>query len=197
MQGPDNLTEISAGPVSGHDHREDMKIVPRAALAPMLCLMVGFTALTGSPVQARGASVDFAAGVAPGTIIIRTGERQLYLVTGEGRALRYSVGVGRAERQWTGETAIEGKFVRPNWAPPAAILKDNPALPALIPGGAPNNPMGAAAMTLTGGVYAIHGTNVPSSIGGFVSYGCIRMLNGDILDLFARVGVGTRVLVED
>nr|WP_143145892.1 L,D-transpeptidase [Devosia enhydra] len=149
-----------------------------------------------APARAAGVMVAFAGAAAPGTVIVRTGERHLYFVIGDGRALRYSVGVGRSERQWTGSTAIEAKFVEPNWAPPAAIRRDNPALPAVIAGGSPANPMGAAALTLTGGVYAIHGTNAPGSIGGFVSYGCIRMHNSDVMDLFSRVGVGTRVLVE-
>jgi lipoprotein-anchoring transpeptidase ErfK/SrfK len=88
-----------------------------------------------------------------------------------------------------------GKYVRPAWTPPAAVRADNPALPEVIPGGAPNNPMGVAAMTLSGGEYAIHGTNKPESIGKFASYACIRMLNQDITDLFGRVDVGTNVVV--
>jgi lipoprotein-anchoring transpeptidase ErfK/SrfK len=130
-----------------------------------------------------------------GTIVVRTSERQLYLVLEGGQALRYSVGVGRADRQWIGTTAIARKYLQPNWAPPAAIRRDSPDLPAVIPGGSPANPMGAAAMTLFGGDYAIHGTNRPDSIGGFVSYGCIRMTNADIIDLFDRVGLGTPVIV--
>jgi lipoprotein-anchoring transpeptidase ErfK/SrfK len=90
---------------------------------------------------------------------------------------------------------ISGKFVRPAWSPPAMIKREKPSLPDVIPGGSPKNPMGAAAMTLMGGEYAIHGTNAPGSIGGFVSHGCIRMQNADIMDLFGRVGVGTTVVV--
>ena len=171
-----------------------VKIQPRAVLH-LLCLMTCGLALP-APATAAGVMVAFVGDSAPGTVVVRTGERRLYLVIGDGRALRYSVGVGRSERQWTGITAIEAKFLEPNWAPPAAIRRDNPALPAVIAGGSPANPMGAAALTLTGGVYAIHGTNAPGSIGGFVSYGCIRMHNSDVIDLFSRVGVGTRVLVE-
>ena len=114
---------------------------------------------------------------------------------GEGRALSYPVGVGRAGRQWAGRAVISGKHVKPAWAPPPDIAKARPGLPASIAGGAPSNPMGAAALTLSGGDYAIHGTNDPSSIGGFVSYGCIRMHNQDITDLFDRVSVGTPVIV--
>jgi lipoprotein-anchoring transpeptidase ErfK/SrfK len=130
-----------------------------------------------------------------GTIVVRTHERRLYFVVGDGRAIRYPVGVGRAGKQWAGETFINGKQVKPAWSPPAEVKHDKPSLPNLIPGGSPRNPMGAAAMTLHGGEYAIHGTNVPGSVGGFVSYGCIRMYNADIVDLYERVGVGTKVIV--
>jgi lipoprotein-anchoring transpeptidase ErfK/SrfK len=152
-----------------------------------------------APATTAGASapelVPFEGAMQAGTIVVRTGERRLYLVLGHGRALRYVVGVGRAGAQWSGTSRIDGKFLRPNWAPPAEIRRDRPDLPAVIPSGSPANPMGAAAMTLSGGSYAIHGTNRPASIGGFVSYGCIRMQNDDILDLYDRVRVGTRVVV--
>ena len=88
-----------------------------------------------------------------------------------------------------------GKYLRPAWTPPAEVKHDKPWLPDMIPGGSPHNPMGVAAMTLAGTEYAIHGTNMPGSVGGFVSYGCIRMLNADITDLYGRVSVGTRVVV--
>lgn len=139
--------------------------------------------------------VPFRDKVEPGTIIVRTGERRLYLVLGDGQALRYVVGVGRQGAQWTGASSIEGKFIRPNWAPPPQLRRNRPELPAVILSGSPANPMGAAAMTLAGGAYAIHGTNRPETIGGFVSSGCIRMYNEDIMDLYARVTVGTPVLV--
>ena len=140
--------------------------------------------------------VAFSGGASPGTIVVRTSERRLYLVLGDGRAMRYPVGVGRAGRQWAGRSYIEGKYVKPAWSPPADIRRDKPGLPSVIPGGSPSNPMGAAALTLSGGGnYAIHGTNNPGSIGGFVSYGCIRMYNQDIVDLYGRVGVGTPVIV--
>ncbi|HEY2135178.1 MAG TPA: L,D-transpeptidase [Xanthobacteraceae bacterium] len=134
-------------------------------------------------------------GYSAGTIVVRTTERRLYLVLGNGQALRYPVGVGRAGRQWSGMSRIDGKYVNPAWAPPPEIKRDKPSLPDVIPGGSPHNPMGVAAMTLAGGEYAIHGTNMPGSIGGFVSYGCIRMYNQDITDLYERVGVGTTVVV--
>jgi lipoprotein-anchoring transpeptidase ErfK/SrfK len=135
-------------------------------------------------------------GYSPGTIVIKTRERRLYYVVSNGKAVRYPVGVGRPDKQWSGQSAISGKYIKPAWSPPEEIRRDKPRLPYVIPSGAPNNPMGAAALTLAGGEYAIHGTNRPGSVGGFVSYGCIRMLNSDILDLFDRVAVGTSVVVE-
>lgn len=134
-------------------------------------------------------------GYEPGTIVVKTGERRLYLVLGGGAALRYPVGVGKAGKAWSGRTYIDGKHVQPAWSPPRDVKRDKPWLPDVIPGGSPRNPMGAAALTLSGDEYAIHGTNDPSSIGRFVSYGCIRMHNQDIVDLYSRVQVGTRVVV--
>jgi lipoprotein-anchoring transpeptidase ErfK/SrfK len=139
--------------------------------------------------------VRYDAEVRPGTIVVKTAERRLYLVLGDGTAIRYTVAVGRPGKQWQGWTQVKGKHVQPAWTPPAEVKADNPNLPDVIPGGAPNNPMGVAAMTLSGGEYAIHGTNRPDSIGKFASYGCIRMLNHDIADLFGRVNVGTDVVV--
>jgi lipoprotein-anchoring transpeptidase ErfK/SrfK len=136
-------------------------------------------------------------GYEPGTIVIKTSERKLYYVLGNGQSRSYPVAVGRTGKTWTGVTTIEGKFLSPAWSPPAEIRRDKPNIPDVIPGGAPNNPMGAAAMTLSGGgEYAIHGTNAPGSIGRSASYGCIRMHNRDIMDLYQRVSVGTRVIVE-
>jgi lipoprotein-anchoring transpeptidase ErfK/SrfK len=125
--------------------------------------------------------------------VVRTSERRLYLVLGDGRALRYSVGVGRSGKQWFGSTFIVNKQIRPAWSPPAEIRRGRPAW--VIPAGARNNPMGAAALVLADNELAIHGTNNPGSIGGLVSWGCIRMHNRDIMELYNRVGVGTRVVL--
>jgi lipoprotein-anchoring transpeptidase ErfK/SrfK len=155
-------------------------------------------ALVGVPAAAPGAAArELVAmrGGTPGTIVVRTRERRLYLVLGDGRALRYPVAVGKAGMQWTGHARVEGIYRWPAWAPPPVVKRDHPNLPDLIPGGARNNPMGAAALTLRGGEYAIHGTNRPGSIGRFVSYGCIRMYNRDVIDLMGRVQVGTPVVV--
>jgi lipoprotein-anchoring transpeptidase ErfK/SrfK len=151
---------------------------------------------TGNVAHAQGDVVTLKENVRPGTIIVRTNERRLYYVTGGGQAISYPVGVGRVGKQWSGTSFISGKFSHPAWSPPAEVRRDKPYLPQVIAGGSPGNPMGVAAMTLAGGEYAIHGTNQPSSIGHFVSYGCIRIFNEDIKDLYDRVSVGTRVVVE-
>lgn len=148
-----------------------------------------------SAVSARQV-VSYAGNEEPGSIVIRTKDRRLYLVLEDGTAIQYRVAVGRSAKQWVGAVEIEGKYIEPAWSPPDEIRRDNPRLPDVIAGGAPNNPMGARAMTLSGGgQYAIHGTNRPESIGTFASYGCFRMLNEDIIDLFGRVSVGTPVIV--
>jgi lipoprotein-anchoring transpeptidase ErfK/SrfK len=165
------------------------KILLSAALAAV------FAASAQAPAWASGDIVGVSEPYAPGTIIVRTGERHLYFVVAPGEAIRYPVGVGRAGQQWAGTSVIDAKYVEPAWAPPPDIRRENPKLPMLIPPGSPHNPMGVAAMTLAGTDYAIHGTNQPSSIGHFVSRGCIRMLNEDVTDLFGRVGVGTTVVV--
>jgi lipoprotein-anchoring transpeptidase ErfK/SrfK len=134
-------------------------------------------------------------GYPVGAVVVRTSERRLYYVTGPGQAIRYPVAVGRAGRQWAGLKYVEELAVEPAWSPPPALRRD-PAAPApVIPPG-PRNPMGARVIGLgPGGDYAIHGTNDPSSIGKFVSFGCIRMFNEDVIDLYGRVRMGTPVAV--
>lgn len=154
-----------------------------AALAGLLAIM---------PAGAREI-VPFAESVMPGSVVVSISQRRLYLVNGDGTAIRYPVAVGKQGKQWLGATQIDGKYVRPAWSPPREVKRDNPRLPNLIAGGSPSNPMGAAAMTLAGGEYAIHGTNRPQSVGTWASYGCIRMYNQDVVDLYERVDVGTRV----
>jgi len=156
-------------------------------------LLLAASAAVPQAAQARDI-VGFS-GYGAGTIVVRTNERALYYVLGNGKAIRYPVGVGRAGKQWSGTAVISGKYLRPAWTPPAEVKHDRPDLPNVIPGGSGRNPMGAAALTLSAGEYAIHGTNNPGSIGGFVSYGCIRMYNADVLDLYGRVGFGTPVIV--
>lgn len=169
-------------------YRETMRVA-------FLVLVALLAAVGAGAARADEELVSFPTNVASGTIVVKTGERHLYLVLGSGRALRYPVGVGRTGKQWSGHKEIVAKFLKPAWMPPAEVTRDNPRLPDYIAGGTAGNPMGAAAMVLTGGEYAIHGTNRPNSIGGFVSYGCIRMFNPDIMRLYQRVGVGTPVVV--
>jgi lipoprotein-anchoring transpeptidase ErfK/SrfK len=169
------------------------------AKIPLSVGLAAFIAALGfapAPAQAHGDRVAVKESYSPGTIVIRTNERRLYYFVGTGEAIRYPVGVGRAGMQWAGSAYIDGKYIRPAWSPPASIRGDYRSLPPVIPGGSSHNPMGAAAMTLSGGgEYAIHGTNAPGTIGGFVSHGCIRMYNEDIMDLYSRVSIGTPVVV--
>ena len=164
-------------------------------IAVALAATIGAGMLMATEAEARPDVVGFSGDYSPGTIIVKTNERRLYLVVDPGHAVRYPVGVGRAGKQWAGTTRIDGKYRNPAWSPPSEVKRDKPSMPDVIPGGSPSNPMGVAAMTLSGGEYAIHGTNMPGSVGGFVSYGCIRMLNADISHLYQRVSVGTPVVV--
>lgn len=169
------------------------QLASRMGMIALACVVVG--SLVPSAAQAREVVAFRDSNYSAGTVVIRTSERRLYYVLGDGRAMRYPVGVGKSGKQWSGRTMISGKHWKPDWAPPREVKRDIPSLPNLIPGGSARNPMGVAALTLSGGEYAIHGTNRPGSVGGFVSYGCIRMHNADITDLYARVGVGTTVVV--
>ena len=131
---------------------------------------------------------------APGTIIISTSERHLYLIQPGGRALRYGIGVGRDGFQWQGLLSITKKAEWPDWTPPPEMIQRQPYLPRFMAGG-PGNPLGARAMYLGATVYRIHGTNQPATIGTKISSGCFRLVNTDVADLYDRVPVGTRVIV--
>jgi lipoprotein-anchoring transpeptidase ErfK/SrfK len=130
----------------------------------------------------------------PGTIIVDTGNKYLYLILGKGKALRYGIGVARDGFEWTGTHRISRKREWPDWTPPPEMLKRRPELPRHMEGG-PNNPLGARALYLGSTLYRIHGTNEPWTIGGNVSSGCIRMVNDDVVDLYERVKVGAKVIV--
>jgi lipoprotein-anchoring transpeptidase ErfK/SrfK len=171
-------------------------VLRRAAIFIAFVTALALLAAAAAHATTRDRDIVAFSGFAPGTIVVKTGERSLYYVLDEQRALRFPGGVGRSGKTWTGSARVEGKYVRPAWAPPQEIRRDHPSLPDVIPGGAANNPMGEAALTLRGGEYAIHGTNRPASIGGFVSYGCIRMYNRDIRELYRMVDIGTPVIVE-
>ena len=130
----------------------------------------------------------------PGTIIVHTNERYLYVVQPGGRALRYGIGVGREGFQWQGLLNITRKQEWPDWTPPPEMIQRQPYLPRWMAGG-PGNPMGARALYLGTTVYRIHGTNQPQTIGGAVSSGCFRLTNPDVADLYDRIPVGTKVVV--
>ena len=146
------------------------------------------------PERLRRTNVALETREAPGTVIIDTGNTALYYVLGHGRAIRYGVGVGREGFTWSGVQTISRKAEWPDWHPPAQMIARQPYLPRFMAGG-PGNPLGARAMYLGSSEYRIHGTNDPTTIGKFVSSGCIRLTNEDVADLFSRVDVGTKVVV--
>jgi lipoprotein-anchoring transpeptidase ErfK/SrfK len=147
-----------------------------------------------SPIQRS--TVGFPANYAPGTIVINTAERRLYLVLGNGQALSYGIGVGRDGFRWSGTHRISAKREWPGWTPPSQMLARRPDLPRHMAGGI-DNPLGARAMYLGSTLYRIHGSNEPGTIGQAVSSGCFRMTNDDVKDLYDRVSVGTTVVVKN
>ena len=147
-----------------------------------------------APARLRRQIVDYRTAEAPGTIIVDTPNTYLYLVLGNGKAMRYGIGVGRDGFTWSGTQAITKKAEWPTWTPPAEMIARQPYLPRYMAGG-PGNPMGARAMYLGNTIYRIHGTNDPSTIGGRVSSGCIRLTNEDVTDLYSRINIGTKVIV--
>jgi lipoprotein-anchoring transpeptidase ErfK/SrfK len=146
------------------------------------------------PEQFQRQAVFYRSQQPPGTIIIDTAERHLYLIESETRALRYGIGVGRDGFTWQGMLQIARKAEWPDWHPPPEMIERQPYLPRFMAGG-PGNPLGARAMYLGTTVYRIHGTNAPETIGHAVSSGCFRLVNDDVIDLYDRVPVGTKVIV--
>ncbi|TMJ83771.1 MAG: L,D-transpeptidase [Alphaproteobacteria bacterium] len=146
------------------------------------------------PLQFRRQVVLYRSTEPPGTIIVQTAERFLYVVQPGGRAIRYGIGVGREGFQWQGLQHITRKQEWPDWTPPAEMIARQPYLPRFMAGG-PGNPMGARALYLGETVYRIHGTNQPKTIGTAVSSGCFRLVNGDVMDLYDRIPVGTKVII--
>jgi lipoprotein-anchoring transpeptidase ErfK/SrfK len=141
-------------------------------------------------------TVSFVGNYAPGTILINTAERRLYLVLANGQALRYGIGVGRDGFRWGGTHRISAKKEWPSWTPPSQMLARRPDLPRHMAGGV-DNPLGARAMYLGSTLYRIHGSNEPETIGQAVSSGCFRMTNDDVTDLYDRVSIGTTVIVKN
>jgi lipoprotein-anchoring transpeptidase ErfK/SrfK len=149
---------------------------------------------TEAPARFRRQVVDYRTSEAPGTIVVDTPNTYLYLVLGNGKAMRYGIGVGREGFTWSGTQSITRKAEWPDWTPPAEMIARQPYLPRYMAGG-PGNPLGARAMYLGNTIYRIHGTNNPATIGEQVSSGCIRMTNEDVSDLYGRVTIGTKVVV--
>jgi lipoprotein-anchoring transpeptidase ErfK/SrfK len=172
----------------------DGRIVSNIRLA--IALAAGLWAGAAAENASAREFVSFSQDYPAGTIIIKQSERRLYFTTGPGTAVRYPIAIGRAGKAWQGETSVQGKFIAPTWEAPWAVLRDHPKLSRVIPGGSPRNPMGAAAITLNLSEVAIHGTTagMRKSVGTAASYGCIRMYNEDVVDLFRRVEIGTPVV---
>jgi len=147
------------------------------------------------PPEYQKQMVFFRTTEAPGTIVVNTSERFLYLVQPNNRALRYGIGVGRDGFQWFGLKRIDRKAEWPDWTPPPEMIARQPYLPRWMAGG-PGNPLGARALYIGATVYRIHGTNAPETIGQAVSSGCFRLVNDDVVDLYSRVPVGTKVMVQ-
>ena len=161
-------------------------------VTPLLGLL-----LAGAPRAEAHETVQFASPYGPGTIVISQRAHRLYLVVGPEVAISYPVGVPKHGKEWSGYARVSAKYVEPAWSPPAVVKHDHPELPDLIPGGSPHNPMGARALTLDRDQIAIHGTTsaMRPSVGTAASYGCIRMLNEDVIDLYDRVAVGAPVVM--
>ena len=165
----------------------------RAAAAGALALLCAGSA---EPVAA-GRLIGYASDYPPGEILISQSARKLYLILDAETAIAYPVAVAKRGKEWSGPARVLAKYVEPAWSPPDSVKRDHPDLPDVIPGGSPHNPMGARAITLDRDEIAIHGTSLAmrASIGTAASYGCIRMLNEDVIDLFDRVAVGAPVMM--
>jgi lipoprotein-anchoring transpeptidase ErfK/SrfK len=157
--------------------------------------LVGFSLPNVASAHTR--VVAFRSSYEAGTIVISMSQRKLFYVLADGRAIEYPVAVAKPGKEWFGPTEVAGKYTDPPWSPPASVKRDHPNLPNLIPGGSPRNPMGVAAIVLQRNQIAIHGTTprMRASIGTRASYGCIRMYNEDVADLYDRVAVGTPVVM--
>ena len=150
--------------------------------------------LTGLPRDLRRQTVNYPTKAAAGSVVVDIAQTFLYYVLGDGTAIRYGIGVGREGFTWSGSQAVTRKAEWPDWTPPQEMIARQPYLPRWMAGGE-GNPLGARAIYLGSTVYRIHGTNMPETIGQKVSSGCIRMLNADVIDLYSRVDVGTKIIV--
>jgi lipoprotein-anchoring transpeptidase ErfK/SrfK len=175
-----------------------MRSIKRFQTAALVGACLLGLSLPAGPAQANTHVVNFRSAYDAGTIVISMSQRKLYLILSNGTAIQYPVAVAKPGKEWMGSARIQGKYSHPDWTPPAEVRQDHPGLPGLIKGGSSRNPMGAAAMTLDRDQIAIHGTSptMRGSIGTRASYGCVRMLNEDVTDLYDRVSVGTRVVMQ-
>jgi lipoprotein-anchoring transpeptidase ErfK/SrfK len=198
--GPPNFFEILFGglrpPMAQHYQNDPSSAPDRSALARLEQEAVETDQPARRPLDPKflPQTVAYSGPEKPGTVIIDTPNRLLFLVQEDGRALRYGIGVGRAGFTWSGVKQVSAKREWPDWIPPEDMLARRPDLPHFMAGG-PENPLGARAMYLGSSIYRIHGSNEPWSIGTAVSSGCIRMRNQDVIDLYERVKIGTRVVV--
>ena len=183
--------------------RDRMSRITRhaAEIGAVVCFALASTATFASPLsddafpdQLQRHIVNYSSTQPPGTVVVDTPNTYLYYVIGGGKAIRYGIGVGREGFTWSGVKTVDQKSEWPDWTPPSEMIQRQPYLPRFMAGG-PQNPLGARAIYLSGTLYRIHGTNAPSTIGKHVSSGCIRMLNEDVIDLYARVSIGTKVVV--
>ncbi|HRY05849.1 MAG TPA: L,D-transpeptidase [Hyphomicrobiaceae bacterium] len=140
-------------------------------------------------------TVSFPSSYSPRQLIVSFADRKLYWVYSRGEAISYPIAVPKGDARWSGVARISSKRVNPSWTPTPQMRRENPKLPAFVPGGHPRNPLGVRALYIGGTLYRIHGTDAPWTIGTAVSHGCIRMYNDDVLDLYPRVPVGTKVTV--
>ncbi len=174
-----------------------------AAAAMLLAALPGqasagfFDFFSSSPTPASSGRelVVFTPKLDPGTILVSFADRYLYYVLPNARAIRYPIGAPMGEARWSGTTYVSEKRINPAWTPTPDMRRENPTLPAYVPGGHPLNPLGVRAMYLGNTTYRIHGTDAPWTVGQEVSHGCIRMYNSDVIDLYERVRVGTKVIV--
>lgn len=154
-------------------------------------LFSGFSSST----RPGGQLVAFRSTQKPGSIVVSFGDRRLYYIQGTGRAISYPIAIPKSEARWSGTSFVSMKKVNPSWTPTAEMRRENPKLPAFVPGGHPRNPLGNVALYLGSSLYRIHGTDAPWLIGKEVSKGCIRMFNADAADLYNRARIGARVTV--
>jgi lipoprotein-anchoring transpeptidase ErfK/SrfK len=183
------------------------KIVRRYLIGAVLAGATVATATSGANAQSwdwgggsvfggsGAASVSFSPKFKPGQLIVSFGDRRLYLITRPGQAISYPIAIPRQQSRWEGVMRVSEKRVNPSWTPTPTMIRENPRLPRWVPGGHPMNPLGVRALYLGSSAYRIHGTDAPWTIGQPVSKGCVRMYNQDVIDLYNRVPVGTKVIV--